>query len=183
MPGPVTTDEKVEQLKQDTTIQKALEQTAGPQQKLELEQKIPTKKTQKIFLGSYLLLLLFLSGFYYLLRLRLFALAEPYVPFAQRLLVGAMAMVTVAGTAKAIDVYLIRRVEDSASQYNIRRIVNLIAALVIAFIVVSILFANWYTAVVSVGLLSLILGFALQTPITSFIAWIYILVRTPYRVG
>lgn len=33
------------------------------------------------------------------------------------------------------------------------------------------------------GILSLILGFALQTPITSFIAWIYILVRTPYRVG
>jgi small-conductance mechanosensitive channel len=29
----------------------------------------------------------------------------------------------------------------------------------------------------------LILGFALQTPITSFIGWIYILVREPYRVG
>lgn len=45
------------------------------------------------------------------------------------------------------------------------------------------LFANWYTAVVSLGLVSLILGFALQTPITSFIGWIYILIRTPYRVG
>lgn len=31
--------------------------------------------------------------------------------------------------------------------------------------------------------MSLVLGFALQTPITSFIGWIYILVRTPYRVG
>jgi small-conductance mechanosensitive channel len=45
------------------------------------------------------------------------------------------------------------------------------------------LFANWYTAVVSLGLVSLILGFALQTPITSFIGWIYILARSPYRVG
>ena len=43
--------------------------------------------------------------------------------------------------------------------------------------------SNWYTAVVSLGLISLILGFALQTPITSFIGWIYILVRKPYRVG
>jgi small-conductance mechanosensitive channel len=51
------------------------------------------------------------------------------------------------------------------------------------FLVVSILFQNWYTAVVSIGLISLILGFALQTPITSFIGWIYILIRTPYRVG
>jgi small-conductance mechanosensitive channel len=55
--------------------------------------------------------------------------------------------------------------------------------LVIAFFVLTILFQNWYTAVVSFGLLSLILGFALQTPITSFIGWIYILVREPYRVG
>jgi small-conductance mechanosensitive channel len=28
-----------------------------------------------------------------------------------------------------------------------------------------------------------VLGFALQTPITSFIGWVYILVREPYRVG
>ena len=33
------------------------------------------------------------------------------------------------------------------------------------------------------ALISLILGFALQTPITSFIGWIYIMVRAPYRVG
>src|SRR5687767_6110309 len=31
--------------------------------------------------------------------------------------------------------------------------------------------------------LSLVLGFALQAPISSFIGWIYILVRAPYRVG
>src|SRR5687767_11792930 len=31
--------------------------------------------------------------------------------------------------------------------------------------------------------LSLVLGFALQTPISSFIGWIYILARAPYRVG
>lgn len=60
---------------------------------------------------------------------------------------------------------------------------NLVVGLALTFIVVSILFVNWYTAMVSLGLISLVLGFALQTPITSFIGWIYILVRTPYRVG
>jgi small-conductance mechanosensitive channel len=58
-----------------------------------------------------------------------------------------------------------------------------VTAIVVAFILISILFANWYTAIVSLGLVSLILGFALQTPITSFIGWVYILIRTPYRVG
>jgi small-conductance mechanosensitive channel len=32
-------------------------------------------------------------------------------------------------------------------------------------------------------LISLILGFALQTPISSFIGWVYILIRRPFRVG
>src|SRR5207249_4793103 len=66
---------------------------------------------------------------------------------------------------------------------NLKRILRLVIGLIAAFIVVSVLFVNWYAAVVSLGLISLILGFALQTPISSFIAWIYILVRAPYRVG
>jgi small-conductance mechanosensitive channel len=68
-------------------------------------------------------------------------------------------------------------------QYNLRQVSKLVLGLVIAFFVLTIFFQNWYTAVVSFGLISLILGFALQTPITSFIGWIYILVREPYRVG
>jgi small-conductance mechanosensitive channel len=55
--------------------------------------------------------------------------------------------------------------------------------LAVGFTAISVLFVNWYTAVVSLGLISLILGFALQTPISSFIGWVYLLVRAPYRVG
>jgi small-conductance mechanosensitive channel len=179
MPGSVTTEEKVERLKQDSEIQKALEQTAGQKEIV----TAPAADKQKLFLGSSALVLLLLSGCYYLLRLKLFRIADPYLPFVQRLLLGAMAIVIVLGIAKGLNIYLIRRVTDSASKYNIKRIVNLITALLLALIAISILFANWYTAVVSLGLVSLILGFALQTPITSFIAWIYILIRTPYRVG
>lgn len=94
-----------------------------------------------------------------------------------------MAIVITLGLARALDVYFVSHVQDSASKHNIRRIVKLLTALVLALIVISMPFATWYTAVVSLGLVSLILGFALQTPITSFIAWIYVLVRTPYRVG
>ena len=47
----------------------------------------------------------------------------------------------------------------------------------------TIISANWYTALVSLGVLSLILGFALQTPISSLIGWVYLLIRQPYKVG
>ena len=179
MADSVSTKEKVEKLKLDTEIQKALDQTAPPQEAI----KLPVKHQRRFFLVTYLVILAFLGAAYYLVHLRIVQIAEPYFPFLQRFFLGSSAIVIAVVVARSLDVYLINKIEDAASEYNIRRIVNLVTALVIAIIVVSILFANWYTAVVSLGLVSLILGFALQTPITSFIGWIYLLIRQPYRVG
>jgi small-conductance mechanosensitive channel len=58
-----------------------------------------------------------------------------------------------------------------------------VAGCLIAIILISVLFVNWYTAVVSLGVFSVIVGLAFQTTFTSFIAWVYILIRSPYRVG
>jgi small-conductance mechanosensitive channel len=101
----------------------------------------------------------------------------------RRYLFGAAGLIVVLAIAKALDVYLIQRLRNPVSRFNLKRIVRLVTALVVAFIIISVLFVNWYAAVVSLGLISLILGFALQTPISSFIGWIYILIRAPYRVG
>ncbi len=49
--------------------------------------------------------------------------------------------------------------------------------------VVSIIFVNWTTALVSLGVLSLVFGLALQTSLSNLLAWFYILLRQPYRVG
>ena len=84
---------------------------------------------------------------------------------------------------KLLEEIIIGRVEGNASRFNLRRIARLFAGLVLALVVLSLIFENWATALFSLGLMSLILGFALQTPITSFIGWIYILARSPYRVG
>ena len=51
------------------------------------------------------------------------------------------------------------------------------------FLQTSFLFQNLYAAAVSFGLISLVLGFALQAPIASFIAWIYLVFRRSYLVG
>jgi small-conductance mechanosensitive channel len=77
----------------------------------------------------------------------------------------------------------IGRIRKAVARFNLKRVLRLLVGLLIVFIIVSVPFVNWYAAVVSLGLISLILGFALQTPISSFIGWIYILARRPYRVG
>ena len=85
--------------------------------------------------------------------------------------------------ARSAEIYWIERLPSPVSRFNLKRIVRLVIALVLTLIVISVLFVEWYAAVVSLGLISLILGFALQAPISSFIGWIYILARAPYRVG
>jgi small-conductance mechanosensitive channel len=96
---------------------------------------------------------------------------------------AAVLVFTILAFAKAIEVFLIGRVSNRVSRFNLKRIFRLVVALATVFVTISVLFANWYTAFVSLGLISLILGFSLQMPISSFIAWIYILARAPYRVG
>jgi len=77
----------------------------------------------------------------------------------------------------------IRRINDRASAYNFRSLVNFLTFLLIFVIVVSLIFANWYATLVSFGLVSLILGLALQNPLTSLFGWMYLLIRKPYEVG
>jgi small-conductance mechanosensitive channel len=170
---------QAENLKKDEDVRRALEQTAGnkPWKKTVVETK------HKFWFGTYLLLLAGFGVFYYLLRLGYFDFAVRYIPPLERLTLGAMGVVLILFVVKLVKVYLIEPLENGAARYNLNRIANLLAVLIVAFIAVSMLFANWYTAVVSFGLISLVLGFALQAPITSFFGWIYLLVRVPYQVG
>lgn len=171
---------KVEELKQDKEVIRALEQTGGksaaPKPKLASMQR-------PYWLLTFVAVLLALGALYYLLRLEYLGFLSVYALLARRITLGAMAIVIVLMVVKAAKVYLIRPLESNVARYNLNRVANLLAILAVFFIAISILFANWYTAVVSFGLISLVLGFALQTPITSFIGWIYILVKEPYKVG
>jgi small-conductance mechanosensitive channel len=97
--------------------------------------------------------------------------------------VGGIFIVLTVALAKSIQVYWISQIENRPAQYNLMRVLNLLTFLAVVIIGLSILTANWYTTLVSLGVLSLILGFALQTPIASLIGWVYLLIRQPYRVG
>jgi small-conductance mechanosensitive channel len=169
----------VEELKQQTDVKKALQQTAGVQPPV----KTNVETQQRKFLGVYALFLFLLGVCYYFLKIQMLPLSPAWLAFLLRADLGTIAIATLVTVVKSIDVYLLDRVDDAVAEFNIRRILKLIAAFLIVLIVISVLFVNWYTAVVSLGVFSVILGLALQTTFTSFIGWIYILVRSPYRVG
>lgn len=144
---------------------------------------LSTHAGRALWLGMYIFLLLVLATLYYLLRLELVPLAPRYLPPLRRIVVGSMAIVLILAVARLVRAKSIDVIDNAVTRYNLQRISGLVVFVLIALIVVSMLFANWYAAAASLGLISLVLGFALQTPITSFIGWIYILARRPYRVG
>lgn len=167
--------DELTQLRQQRDIRRALQQT-GPS-----PARAAVGARHKLVLASYLLALILLGILYYLLHYGVVAFR--FSELVQRVILGAIIAVLVLQTARLIDAFLIGRIEDTATQYNLRRVLRLVSSVMLALVGVEVLFANWYTAVVSLGLITLIIGFALQTPITSFIGWIFILVRVPYRIG
>lgn len=168
-----------ERIERRPDVKRALQQTSP-----DMEVPPPVVETKdKLWFGTYLIAGLVLVSLYFLLRLEFLTFVGKYLVVLQRFSMGAVWIVLVLAAAKVIEIYWIGRIENIVSRYNLTRILRLVMALVVGLIGISVLFENWYTAIVSLGVISLILGFALQTPITSFIGWIYILVREPYRVG
>jgi small-conductance mechanosensitive channel len=173
------TDKAVRKVERRADVRRALANSTATHHK----HKRPVRSGHKLWLGIYALVLVALAVLFYLLRLEFFGFLGRYLPTFKRATVGAMAVVLTLVASRLVQAFAIERAQTAVTRYNLKRILRLVMYVVLALIVVSVLFANWYAAVASLGLISLVLGFALQTPITSFIGWLYILVREPYRVG
>ena len=120
---------------------------------------------------------------YFLFRLEIFDVIGTYRNILLKLLLAAATCFGILIIARITQGIVAKRSHTRAIQYNMVRLIRLITIIVMLFVVISFLNANWYTAAVSLGLISLLLGFALQTPIASLIGWFYIVIRVPYKVG
>lgn len=172
--------QKVEQLKEQEEVKTALKQTLGTKETM----PPPAPELRdKLWFVTYVLVVVGLLVFYYLLGSNFVPADAGYIPSIRNFLLGAVAVVITLAVSKSIRVYLISQIENKPARYNLTRVLHLVTFLAIVIIGLTVVSANWYTALVSLGVLSLILGFALQTPITSLIGWVYLLIRQPYRVG
>jgi small-conductance mechanosensitive channel len=168
--------ETLTELKQKDEVREALAQTGG-------KPKIKAQATDKFWFVTHALVLLGCAAFYFLLGWKLIPLPPFHLDLLQRAIRATVFIVVVLAIAKAVSVYAIGRISDASTTFTLRRILHLVIGIVIVLIGLSIFFANWYTALISVGVISVIVGLSVQTPMSSFIGWIYILVRRPYRVG
>src|SRR5688572_3453826 len=180
------TGESLHEKRELDTLEKAAAEVTQPEHIEGQASAEPAKRAVRLaWTAPYLIAAVVAIGVLMVLQWEPALLAVPggFTETAQRVMRGVLAVVALLAIERAIEVYWIERLQSPVARFNLKRIVRLILGLVLVFILLSILFVEWYAAVVSLGLISLILGFALQTPISSFIGWIYILVRAPYRVG
>jgi len=171
--------ETAEELSQRPDVRKELARASGekPAEKAKAETK------DKFWFVTHALIILGCIVLYLALTANPIPLPKQLFDIIIRFLRTAALVVMALAIAKAISVYAIGRIEDATTRFTLRRIEHLIVAIAVVVIAMSILFVNWYAGLTALGIGSIIIGLAVQTPMKSFIGWIYILVRHPYQVG
>jgi small-conductance mechanosensitive channel len=171
--------ETAEEISQRPEVRKELQRTTGEKRRA----RVRAGAKDKLWFVILALILFSCAASYFLIGSKLISMPQGGVFIAERVLRGVALIVLVLGIARAVSVYVLACIEDASTRFTLQRISHLLIALAIAVIVVSVVFVNWYAALAALGVGSIIIGLAVQTPMKSFIAWIYILVRQPYRVG
>jgi small-conductance mechanosensitive channel len=141
------------------------------------------KKKRELRIWVFAGIAMFFLALHYLVELRFFDFISEHRLLLKKATLTFFFIFLALMAGKLIEKLIYQKTQSIGHSYNLVRVTQFLTILFVFVMLLSFLFQNWYTAVVSFGLLSLILGFALQAPISSFIAWVYIIFRTPYRVG
>ena len=108
---------------------------------------------------------------------------ERFSPFVKNLMIALFFISLIFLIGKVVTRIVNKQNYLEGDKYNLNRIVRFLSIVFSLIIAASFMFQNLLAAAVSFGLITLVLGFALQQPITSFIAWIYLIFRRSYLVG
>lgn len=139
------------------------------------------KRKYRIIEYASMMVLLFVL--HYLLELPFFKKLGEYLPIAQKLSMTVALIFLIVLIGRIIEKIIDTQAQDEGDRYNLLRITRLLTLIFTLVVVASFLTKSLVGVFTSLGLISLVLGFALQAPITSFIGWLYIVFRRPYQVG
>jgi len=171
--------ETAEEILRKPEVRNELKRTGGEKH----SKKIQARGRDKLWFVIHAVILAGCAAVYWLVAWKLVPLPQATLGIVERIVRGTVLIVLVLALARAVSIYALGRIEDAATRFTLQRVLRLLVGIAISVIAISIVFVNWYAAVAAVGVGSIIIGLAVQTPMKSFIAWIYILVRQPFRVG
>lgn len=115
------------------------------------------------------LLLAVLGMMAWLVETRHFLLPGSRFGVAQRVPLALFLVVLAVAIEQVVEGLVLKRLRNAVTRYNATRVLRFLTAVVVLSIVASILLNSLYTGLVSLGVISLILGLAVQAPMTSFV--------------
>jgi small-conductance mechanosensitive channel len=172
-----------EELRQHKDVQDALKELDSAFNKNKNQTHIVASASERFYLLVYVSVFVGLIFVHFAFHLDQLQIEEKYLPIMPHIITGGISVFLILIVGSLIKMLYINGIRDKGVRFNLTRVLRFFVGTVLFFIILSVFYANWYTAVVSLGLLSIILGFALQTPILSFIGWIYIVIRKPFKIG
>ncbi|TXE07411.1 mechanosensitive ion channel [Gelidibacter salicanalis] len=131
----------------------------------------------------YGIIVALLVTLHYVIDLAFFDRWEAYVPIVKKLSLSLFLIALIFLISRIIAKFVSNHDYLEGDRYNLLRIIRFLSIVFSLIVVTSFVFQNLLAAAVSFGLISLVIGFALQAPIASFIAWIYLILRRSYLVG
>ncbi len=134
--------ETAKEISQQPQVRKELQRATGEKRR----QKIKARGRDKFWFVTHALIFVGCAVCYILLGSKFIPLPQPSFGIAERILRGAALIVIVLAIARATSVYGLAGIEDASTRFTLQRIVHLVIGLVIAVIVLSIIFVNWYAA-------------------------------------
>lgn len=172
--------EEIQEILSDEKVQDAIKLSS---EEKKTEETTVEEKQGFSALGITIVISVVCIFLYFMLEYGYFPVPDPYIPSLQKIILGLMFASFVLVLNRLFRRIIRSRVKDGSVAYNLRNIINLFSGIFIFAIALSLFFTNWYATMVSFGVVSLIVGLALQNPLSSFFGWIYLLVRKPYEVG
>lgn len=140
-------------------------------------------RKQNYWIIGYSIFAIFFLGLHFIIELKIFRFWEDHITIIKKLTLSLFYLCIIFIIGKFIEKLIANGSQSEGNRYNLVRITRLITAILSVILVVSFLSQNFNLAIASLGLASLVLGFALQAPISNFIGWVYIVFRNPYQVG
>ncbi len=153
------------------------------QEQKETIKKLHNEDIKRTKISFYIVAGVLCIGATFLIRFKPFDFIGGYHKLLGNLLMAGACSFGILIISRFVQSQIAKGTMEKGLIYNLIQFTRLVTFIVIIFIFISFLNANWYTAAVSLGLISLLLGFALQTPIASLIGWFYIVMRGPFKVG
>ena len=158
--------ETAEEISRRPEIRKELQRATGEKG----SDRVKARGRDKFWFIVHALVLAGCAAAYFLLGYKLIALPQSTVGVVVRILRATALIVIVLTVARAVSVYALGRIEDPSTRFTLQRVLHLIVALGSVVIAISIIFVNWYAALAALGVGSIVVGLAAQTPMKSFIA-------------